>query len=225
MATPRYLAGARFALIRIFLERGEIKQALSKLALLEELAEFKEIPRIQIYYLLANGLIKLEKHNLGLAEEYCSKAIALASEVVEIDMQLTAMQILLQLYLRLYQLSKDPTFNTKIKGLIKQIEELSSNAGFHTFHIATQLTKAYLLQTQFDLPGAIEQFKFAEQMARYHGFLPSEKRAREARSQINDQMVMFQRLQEHSPQLYKQAKLDDMMDYLKNIQKFLDSDS
>ena len=206
-------------LVEALVARGALEEASIEVDRLEQLAEGSDDPQICCAYHWAAGLLKLKQHNLTTALEHAWKAKWRAAEHPFFDMQISAVQLLVQILLELYLLTRESEYKTQVETLIKELEDISKKKRLNQVYVKTLLMSALMKKATFNLSGAFEQLKNANKLAVECGMLPLAQKARKELNSLQEQMRVLQQLQEISPESYEHSQMHEMLSYLKDLQR------
>jgi len=87
----RDLAKANYRLVRVLLSKNSLDDATDQVEQLVQLTQTSALPDVVVEHLLAKGLIKLKKQDLGSALDCCSLAKSRATQISHFGLQMDAM--------------------------------------------------------------------------------------------------------------------------------------
>lgn len=220
--TMRGLANGKTYLVQILLAQERLEEAAAEVDQLDEIAQVKKLPYLEVSHQLVRGQLYLMQFNLELALKAATEAKTQAAANNEFDLLVKAMKLLIQGQLQLYMNSKKDQHKTQLEEELQELNHLSKREYLHSAYIETLLIKGMLLRVEFDLPKAIQQFEEAETLATEQGLQMLAQKAQTEIHQLNTQSELLRRMMEQTPDAYKNKQMGAVIDYLKEAQKMVE---
>jgi len=203
------------------LTKNNIAGAENHLQQLSQLANTCELPDVTVRHILANGLMKLKHLELRSALDLGFQAKNQAIQIPFFELQVDAMQLMLQALLQIYLLTREEVHKTEIEEILRKLEQLSKKEQLHVTYIETILFQGFLRRAEFDIKGAVEHFERTEMLALERGIRPLAQKARYEIGELKDQVGNIQLLRDLSPQTYEHVQIKEMLSYLQDAQAYL----
>ncbi len=224
---PINIADSLLQLVRVLVAKNVLTKAKEKAKKLVHLARTSEIPEVELRHLLAVCLLKLTELDFPKALTSASQAKDLAIQIPHFELQVEAIQLLVQIHLQMYLLSTNPDLKAghkaTVETLLQDLEDHSKRERLHGSYAETILIQGLLKRAVFDLPGAIQQFKLAELLAEERGICSVAKKARYELKQLHEQTDVLQRFMDFSPEVYEHLQLKEMISYFQDAQKLVET--
>ncbi len=215
------IAEVYYQLALIELLSDSIQSAENQINKLAEVAKDSQLEEIELRYVLATGWLNLKKHELSSALKLGVRAKELAIKIPYFELEIEAIQLLLQGSLQLYSITNNIEHEKRIETLCIELEELSKRERLHSAYVETKLIRGLLKQAKFDLEDANLLFRAAKKSAEKRGITRLIQKAQQQIDQLQKKLLIFQNLQEISPQAYENAQFKEILSYLKEAQVYL----
>lgn len=216
---------ARYILVYVLHAQKNLKDAQSEVEKFGVMAEKSQLPLAMAYYHLTDGMVKLLKHELGSALELGQRAKEALTLVHYHSGQIQVIKFILQVHLHLYLSTKEEGTKVVIQGLLKELEDLTEREGHKYAYIEALMIRGLLKKSEFDLPGANEQFELAETLALECGHQVLARSARTEASQLQEQYSILQRHMTAFPVEFEQTRIQELISYIEGAkQQVKDSD-
>ncbi|MHA2245301.1 MAG: tetratricopeptide repeat protein [Candidatus Hodarchaeales archaeon] len=216
---------ARYILVYVLNAHKNLKDAQSEVEKFGVMAEKSQLPLAKGYYHLSHGMVKLLKHELGSALELGQRAKEALTLVHYHSGQIHVIKFILQVHLQLYLSTKEEGTKAAIQGLLKELEDLTEREGHKYAYIEALMIRGLLRKSEFDLPGANEQFELAETLAMKCGHQLLARSARTEANQLQEQYSILQRDMKAFPAKFEQMRIQELISYIEGAKQSLkDSD-
>ncbi len=210
-----------WGLTSVLLDLNAIKKAENYMATLSHLAHEVETPFANIVFQVLTAMVKLKQHELTSTLELASQARAQAKKLNIVFLEVQALQIQLQASLQQYSLTHHLELKIQSEQLLHEMAELGNRERLYKVQVEVNMMSGMLKRVEAKFSDALDQFEQAHKLAETYGFQDQAQKSQDEITQLKHRMVMFQKLQEISPQASEQAQLADMLNYLQKAQKHI----
>ena len=99
--------------------------------------------------------------------------------------------------------------------------ELSKRENLHGVYVGTNFIQALLKRVEYDLEGAVKQFKLTEILAQERGIQPIAQKARKELNQLFEHTDKLKSIMDWSPDVYEQLQMQELLEYLRESKRVL----
>ncbi len=218
-SNPQYIADARHQLVRVLLRQENLNDADKQVEELAKLAQKTGIQEVVLRHLLAKSFLKLRQLDFPQALSCSNDAKDLAKQLPHFEMLVDSLELLVQIYVQMYLLTSQSQYKDQINDLLQSLIQLSKRENLHGVYVGTCFIQALLKRSEFDLEGAIKQFKLTELLAQEQGIQPIAQRARKELNQLIEHTDKLKSLMRLSPGAYEQLQMREILDYMQEAKQ------
>jgi len=217
VGNPQSIAETLYQLMQTFLMRDRLEDAGTHADQLFELAKTIDMPDIAVKYHLAAGMLRQKQHDFASALNHAEEAKTLAEEISHFELQIKALQLLIQILLQMYLVGEQEEYMIRTEALLLNLEKLSKQGHLHGTYVESIFIRGLVRQAVFDLKGATGHFQRAELLAEERGIRTVAQRAHQELKKLRQQVLKLQNLQKVSPHAYEQVQLREVLAYLQQV--------
>ncbi len=208
-------------LIEVTILKENIDEASTLLKSYSNLEKKQDIKEIKSRFQLTSGYFQLQIGDLRVALEHGYECKRIAETIPNFDLIIASTKFLMEVFLRLFIFKEEEASLSICKQLLSNLEQISKQKNLYGTYSEVMLIQGLLKRATMDLKSSQVYFEQAELLAEEQGSTLISQRAQLELNRLKRQMGKLQVVKEILPEMYEQTELQEVLDYLQGVRRFL----